>query len=255
MRLLKFLAGLALLPLCVAVTLTLGTLLQRWLPEARIAPAWYGFGVGVSLWLFLFFARPAPDREYVLGHELTHAFWGLLLGARIGRMNVSKTGGFVELSKSNAWITLAPYCFPFYTWVVFAALGGTSLFFDPHRLLPAWLALIGFTWAFHVTLTLKYLLIHQPDIREHGRIFSYAVIYLANIAGLCLGIVAGASPTFREWGALTVRDATTAYQGAGRAAVQAARWTTRQTERLRVKNSNGGDAPAPARPSDQNGSR
>ena len=36
---------------------------------------------------------------------------------------------------------------------------------------------------------------NQSDIEEGGRVFSYAVIVLFNLAGLCLWIVAVGSPT------------------------------------------------------------
>jgi hypothetical protein len=36
---------------------------------------------------------------------------------------------------------------------------------------------------------------HQPDIRENGRLFSYALIYFMNVFGIGLWIVMVASPT------------------------------------------------------------
>ncbi len=39
----------------------------------------------------------------------------------------------------------------------------------------------------------------QPDIQEHGRLFSYAVIYLFNVLGISLWIVMVASPSLEEF--------------------------------------------------------
>ena len=36
---------------------------------------------------------------------------------------------------------------------------------------------------------------HQPDIEVYGKLFSYVIIYLFNILGLCLWIVIISSPT------------------------------------------------------------
>ena len=49
--------------------------------------------------------------------------WGLLFGARPSDVRVSASGGSVRLSKSNLLITLAPYFFPFYTFVVIVVAG------------------------------------------------------------------------------------------------------------------------------------
>jgi hypothetical protein len=49
------------------------------------------------------------------------------------------------------------------------------------------------TWAFHFTFTLQSLLTSQPDIQEYGRLFSYSLIYLLNVAGIALWIVCSMS--------------------------------------------------------------
>jgi hypothetical protein len=56
-----------------------------------------------------------------------------------------------------------------------------------------WLFFLGLTWAFHFTFTLQSLLTSQPDIEEYGRLFSYALIYLLNVAGIALWIVCSMS--------------------------------------------------------------
>lgn len=51
----------------------------------------------------------------------------------------------------------------------------------------------------------------QPDIEEHGRLFSYAFIYLLNIVGVAAWIVAVTPATLTELGALLLREAQAAY--------------------------------------------
>jgi len=147
------------------------------------------------LWVFLFFCLPRPTRSYVLAHELTHALWGWVMGANIKRLRVSKNGGSVTLTKSNFLITLAPYFFPLYTVLAILGYYFLSIFFDLRTYEPFWLGLVGLTWGFHLTFTITTLLQHQPDIRENGRLFSYALIYFMNVLGLCLWVVMVASST------------------------------------------------------------
>lgn len=191
MRPLKFLAGLLLLPLCWAVTRTLIDVVAEIAPPSlgRIPlETWWLLG-GFVLWLLLYLVLPRPFRTYVLAHELTHAFWGFLMGARVSGLRVARSGGSVRVSKTNVWITLAPYFFPFYTVCVLMLYGLLSWRYDLTAYTAWWLAAVGFTWSFHVTFTLSVLMQEQPDIQEHGRVFSYVVIYLLNVAGVAAWIV------------------------------------------------------------------
>ncbi len=188
----KFLLGLLLLPACGAISLVLYRLLMLVRPESlhQVAPSTWGLLFGFFFWLALFFLMPRPLRTYVLGHELTHALWALLMGGRVSQLKVSKKGGSVMVSKSNVLVTLAPYFFPFYTFLVLALYLLLALFFDLRHYEPFWMGCVGFTWSFHVTFTFTMLGQHQTDIAAHGRIFSYAFIYFMNVAGLCLWVVA-----------------------------------------------------------------
>ena len=175
MRWIRALAGCALLPAVPAAGRTLAAIAIAALPEARTL-SWLGLGTGVLLWTIWSLLLPLPERGYILGHELTHAFWALCMGGRVGRMRVRRSGGFVELSKSNIWIALSPYFFPLYTWIILAAYGVCALFFDPVPGQPLWMAAVGWTWAFHITFTVRFLWMHQPDVREYGRLLSYSLI-------------------------------------------------------------------------------
>jgi len=196
-RFLRFLLGAALLPLCVAVTQALLDTL-RGIPSSAtlLSPETALLLCGYFLWLIMWFFLPRPVRAYVIAHELTHALWGLFFGARISDMRISDQGGSVRLSKSNMLITLAPYFFPFYTILVVLLRLLIGLFFPDFHHPLVWLFLIGLTWGFHVTFTVQSLMVHQPDICEYGRLFSYVVIYLFNLTGVGLWVVCATPATF-----------------------------------------------------------
>lgn len=191
--------GLLLLPLCYAATRTFLFLLWSVKPEspALISTPVWGFLIGFGLWIFLFFMMPHPVRTYVFGHEMTHAFWGLVLGAKISGMRVGDDGGSVHLSKSNFLITLAPYYFPFYSIIVLLIYILLLAFSDLHTYKPFWMGLLGLTWAFHLTFTGRMLREHQSDISSQGKIFSYTSIYLVNVIEICLLVVSFSSPDLR----------------------------------------------------------
>jgi hypothetical protein len=143
------------------------------------------------LWKFL----PDQTRLYVLGHELTHAVWGLAFGAKVSGIKVRSSGGSVMLSKSNVWISLAPYFFPFWTAVValFAlAVKGVMYLAYPGEPFPLpwlWMFAVGFTWSFHACFTIRSLMQTQPDVEEYGKVFSWTFILVCNIAGVIVWIV------------------------------------------------------------------
>ena len=206
-KFIKLIVGFALLPLCWAASRSLYALLAS--PAAGSAP--WALSAGFLVSVLGFFVLPQAFRTYVLGHELTHALWGLLMGARVGRMKVGKTGGHVELSKSNFIISLAPYFFPFYTVLVIALWSVCGFFVDVSSSEPGWLAAVGLTWGFHVTFTVYMLSQHQPDVHENGRFFSYVVIYLANLMVVALWMIGVGSPTFSAAGQSLQAEVVVAY--------------------------------------------
>lgn len=142
--------------------------------------------VGVVVAAFVFWALPVQVRLYVLAHELTHALWGALMGARISGLRVAGSGGHVKLSQSNWLIALAPYFFPLYTFIVILAYYLLLIFFDLRPYALVWLGLVGFTLGFHCMFTIYALAQDQQDVRDYGRLFSFSVIYLMNMLGVCL---------------------------------------------------------------------
>jgi len=201
MRILRFAAGLLLLPPCVIITRTLLWLVKGAQPsaaQAAVPPAAWALAGGIAAWLAVYYTLPRPVRAYILAHELTHALWGSAMGARILSLKVSAQKGSVTLSKSNFLVTLAPYFFPLYTVLVIMLYCILSLFFKVENYYLLWLALVGFTWGFHLTFTLSTLMQRQTDIEHNGRLLSYSLIYLMNVLGICLWIVAVSSPTLEQ---------------------------------------------------------
>ncbi|MBR1920630.1 MAG: hypothetical protein IJ829_01345 [Kiritimatiellae bacterium] len=179
---------------------------------------------GIAAFAFCWAAIPRPMRAYVLGHELTHAIWGLLFGAVPSKLRVSENGGSVSLTKSNLLITLAPYFFPFYTFVVVVAALVTFAFVRPLPWLPLWMFMIGFTWAFHVLFTLETLTRRQPDVQLYGRIFSWVFIFLANLALVLVWLAATTPLSFAQLGGILAERTVQAYLGVASAAVAAFKW-------------------------------
>ena len=190
-RFLRLLLALALMPLAWGVTCTFADVFRLIpVPEgAIVAPGLLAVLAGMAAFLAAWILLPAPVRLYVLGHELTHAVWALAFGARVSRLKVGVAGGSVAVSKSNVWITLAPYFFPFWTILVAVAALIVRCFTSPLPWPHAWLFAIGFTWCFHLCFTLRSLMQRQPDIQEYGRVFSYVLIWLFNVAGVIAWIV------------------------------------------------------------------
>lgn len=191
----KFVFALFLLPLCAVLSQTFFTSFARATVADRL---WAGeefwfFSLGAILWLIGFFGLPRPLLVYVFGHELTHALWVWMMGGRVSRFKVGREGGHIVTDKNNFLIALAPYFFPLYSILVLGLYGLLSLFFNlqPYG---RWLyALIGITWAFHLTFTCWMIPKNQTDLSENGTFFSLVVIYLINLLLLCVMLVV-ASP-------------------------------------------------------------
>ena len=214
---LRFLLALAGLPFAWAVTrafFDVVCLIPS--PDDSILPAGAVSGIaGFALCLVLLTLLPSPVRLYVLGHELTHAVWGLLFGARVSRLKVGLKGGSVTLSKSNLLITLAPYFFPFYTMLVALAALVARAFVSPLPCPSAWLFAVGFTWCFHCIFTVRALMQTQPDVDEYGRLFSYVFIWIVNVAGAAAWVVCATEVRWRDFGRVVAHRAASAYASTG----------------------------------------
>lgn len=200
LKICKMLVGLLLLLPCWIITLTTWDLLQAAQPDTDILIAYpaLAFIAGFAIWLVAFALFPHPVRSYILAHELTHALWGVIMGARIAKISVKADQGNVMLSKTNFLITLAPYFFPLYTVLLIAVYFILYLFIPVEQYAMLWLFLVGMTWSFHVTFTVSALMQHQTDIQQQGHLFSYTVIYLANLVGISLWIIMVTPATFQD---------------------------------------------------------
>ena len=222
---LRLLTGLALLPMCWGVLRTLFDAIVLSAGASGIASAeTLSLLAGIAAFALAWMALSHPVKMYVLGHELTHALWGLLFGARPSDVRVSASGGSVRLTKSNLLITLAPYFFPFYTFLVIVVALITYAFLRPLPYLPLWMFLIGFTWSFHVLFTLETLGQRQPDVRLYGRIFSWTFIFLVNILIVLVWLATMTPLTFAELGGILVNRVLSAYTAVGLFFWSSVRW-------------------------------
>lgn len=229
---LRMILGVVLLPMCWGVV--------RAFCDSVMAAAGETGGItaesialvgGMAAFALCWMAVSHPVKTYVLGHELTHALWGLLFGAVPSKLRVSAAGGSVNLTKSNMLITLAPYFFPFYTFLVIVVALVTSAFIRPLPWLPLWMFAVGFTWAFHALFTLETLAQRQPDVKLYGRIFSWVFIFLANVALILLFLASTTSLTFAQLGGFLVHRVIAAYVGVGAAAFAAFKWVVSKCSR------------------------
>ena len=229
---LRMILGVLLLPMCWGVV--------RAFCDSVMASAGESGGItaesialvgGMAAFALCWMAVSHPVKTYVLGHELTHAIWGLLFGAMPSKLRVSASGGSVNLTKSNMLITLAPYFFPFYTFLVIVVALITSAVIRPLPCLPLWMFAVGFTWAFHALFTLETLAQRQPDVKLYGRIFSWVFIFLANVALVLVFLASTTSLTFAQLGGFLLNRVIDAYVGVGSAAVAAYKWVVSKCSR------------------------
>ena len=194
-RRVKLIVGIFLLPPAWVLTETFFTAFARTTVHDRFwtTEEFWFFSLGVVLWLVAFFGLPRPQWLYVFGHELTHAIWVMLLGGRVHRFHVCSNGGHVLADRTNTWIALAPYFFPIYSVLAIGVYGVCGLFLDvaPYRLLLY--AVIGATWAMHLSFTCWMIPKGQPDLHYGGTFFSLTVIYVLNLALLAVLLIV-ASP-------------------------------------------------------------
>ncbi len=123
-----------------------------------------------------------PERIYIFGHEMMHAIATILSGGKVSSFNVSKSGGSIRANKSNVFISLAPYLFPFYT-ILASIIYFISVHFRKDFLgfSKPFLFIVGFTLMFHIVLTVDFLKIKQTDLLGTGYIFSIELIFFANL--------------------------------------------------------------------------
>lgn len=211
-RLMRWLIGLMLLPICWVTTWTfLSRFSHATLDQGfwQTAEFWY-FATGGLLmagWFWSGLAQSFFLYAYVLGHELTHAAFVMIFRGKVTDFHVSAEGGYITTNKTNLLIALSPYFVPF--WAVICAVAYAVLRFSAD-LRPGWdlafYAAMGLSWTFHMVWTLWMIPRDQPDLKENGTFLSLVIIYLANllvlVALLCMAEEAPLRSTLdfgREW--------------------------------------------------------
>ena len=189
MKFLKLLITILLFPFGISLFITLFNIITKSFTANYELNNFLYFVGGCTFYFFIYITLPKPHKFYVLGHELTHAFWALLMGKKVSKIKISKKGGYVEISNSNFWISLSPYFFPFYTFVLIIFSLFIYFFLDSYFNKNIFYFLIGVTWIFHILFTIDALKIKQTDITAHGKIFSYFVILFMNILLINLGLI------------------------------------------------------------------
>jgi hypothetical protein len=184
----KTVVAVLLLPCCIGATKALFLVLRN--AGERADTVCVPLAAGAACWLVIYLLLPKPMWMYVVGHELTHVIWTWAFGGRVKRFRASSHGGHVIVTKTNFFITLAPYFFPLYVvLVVLVFVVGDSIWHWTAHL--AWFhLLLGAAYAFHVTLTWHALQTRQTDIADQGYLFSGVIILLGNIGVLLVGLPA-----------------------------------------------------------------
>jgi len=177
--LLKFLVSLFLVPVMFGMGIAFFMLFSS-PPSMSASEIFFVFGFFIFLVLFLLNVLPAY--VYVLGHESTHAVWAVLFRGKIKEFNVSSEGGNVVTTKTNFFVALAPYFFPFYTFLIIFLYYCLAFFFDIAQWVNWLFFLVGFTYSFHIFLTVDAIIKGQPDIKKTGYFFSFVLILILNMA-------------------------------------------------------------------------
>jgi len=125
---------------------------------------------------------------HIWGHELTHWAVAKMFFRRTQWPKVFAGGGSVIIECPNFFITLAPYAFPFYSFVTMMLYLFIGILYLPFFLIfifhIAVVALFSFFFGQHVAFTIRSLRIYQSDIGLYGRILPYPFIIFGNAISL-----------------------------------------------------------------------
>lgn len=180
----KTITALILLPVALSAVETYA--IYMWRFAVSSFKVYWSFWVGIILAPFfaLRFFKGISSRIYVAEHEMTHALFAVLSGARVKKISIKKDNGAVVVDKANTLITLAPYFFPllaitiFVVWVVLFHF----VIKNPSTLSQYWhwlvYFLIGSFLSFHFFMTSRAVLDGQSDIKRDGVIYSFTVVFI-----------------------------------------------------------------------------
>jgi len=187
LRIIKFFTAIALIPLCIGLTLGVHAyFMGSWsrMNYAVFGPGtmlnWFLGGAGVFALFAVLLWRPIV--VYVFAHEVTHALAAWMCLGKVSNLTASARGGQVTTSKTNTFIRLAPYCVPLYAIFVAVLFLALNQWWRPMGAYAIWLAFaLGFFYAFHLGFTLWSLRRDQPDLKADGWLFSLVIIYMVNV--------------------------------------------------------------------------
>ncbi|MFH1282216.1 MAG: hypothetical protein ABII27_00950 [bacterium] len=181
--LIKFLIGLVLLPICIGLARSFILVIALF---SKLSELSFLFLSGFAAYFIFELIFSKPIRTYVLGHELSHIVASLLCGGLPKKLKISKRGGSVSLTKTNFFISLAPYILPLYTCVVLGVYFIVKHYFNFYYIHYVFFAILGFSLAFHLRLTFFAVKQGQPDIEKTGVFFSLVFIVCVNLIVLVL---------------------------------------------------------------------
>ena len=183
---------LACLILAVLVAISIGVLIET-IKLETISPERIFLHRNLLLGFVAFFAlflipRVQSNVRWLMkfSHEFTHLLFAILFFRKINRFKVDDTDSYV--SYSSGWfgyhaITLSPYCVPIFTLAMLPwrfTLSAGSIY------LTVIDALIGFTYAFHISCWAKQIRLSQTDLIGPGKVKSVLCIVLFQIINFCL---------------------------------------------------------------------
>ncbi len=178
-RILKILLGIFSIPICISVSLNLYQQISHINALSYLNQKY--FLIGVVSYLVVHAVLFKPSYLYIFAHEMMHVIATIISGGRVTSFKVSKQGGSVGTTKSNFFIALSPYFFPFYTMIVTLLFFAGKFFFKESVIYNPFLFAVGFTLAFHIILTIDFLKIRQTDLLHAGYLFSICLIYVVNL--------------------------------------------------------------------------
>jgi len=184
-RVLKLLLGILIIPVCIGVSVGFYEQLNR----IKVISYYHQkyFVIGIVAYLVVHALIFKPSYLYIFSHEFMHAIATWMSGGKVKSFKVSSKGGSVGVTKSNLFIALAPYFFPFYTIVVTMVFFVAKFFLKNNIDYNPFLFAIGFTLAFHIIITVDFLKIRQTDLMHAGYLFSICLIYIVNI--IVIGLI------------------------------------------------------------------
>lgn len=170
------------LPMILAALLSYSQIL--YLAKSNIKSSFF-FILGFVIYLAIHFKNTLSRKinyAYVFSHEMTHAFFGILTGNRVKKINVGAKSGYVSFSgKVNIITAISPYIFPFYN-IIISLIYIIVTHFTKRDFFEILLIFEGFFLSFHIMNTIDALSLNQKDFKESGGRFTSSIfIITANI--------------------------------------------------------------------------